>query len=212
MIISPSIASSNILYVADEVAFAERYCRQVHLDIEDGIAVQDISFGMKMCKKIKEIVSSDTYISLHLEVQNPLCYLEEIRSIEPDIVLVQTNHLENPLSVLQRFKEAGIHTGLSISDADMATNNLAPLLSISEQVLVLTASLTDPKQRFQMEFFQYAVKIAQKERIPVWVDGGITLELYKKIKQTKTPIYAVVMGRGVFGDKKKFLETIYWER
>ena len=209
MIISPSIASSDVLHVADEVFFADQYCRQVHLDVEDGVAVMGITFGMKMCKKIKKIISRNTYLSLHLEVYRPLDYLEEIQEIEPDIVFIQTNHLEDPISVLKQFREAKIHTGISISDMDIADGHIEPLIAMAEQALVLTAGLSDPEQRFQMDLFQYASELAQKKDMPVWIDGGVTLELYKKMEQLKTSIYAAVMGRGVFRDKKLFLDAIY---
>ncbi len=209
MRISPSIASSDILHVADEVHFAQKHCHQVHLDVEDGVAVMGISFGMKMCRKIKELILKDTCLSLHLEVYRPLDYLEEIKGIEPDIVFVQTNHLEDPLSVLRQFQEAEVHTGISISDADMASEHMKSLIALSEQVLVLTAGLTDPEQRFRMDLYQYAETLAQEERIPVWVDGGITLKYYQRMVQSKTSLHAAVMGRGVFGDKENFLRTLY---
>lgn len=63
---SPSIASSDILNVAREVRFVNNYFDDIHLDVADGAAVNEISFGFKMCGKVCEIAKLP--ISLHLEV------------------------------------------------------------------------------------------------------------------------------------------------
>ena len=58
MKVSPSIASADVLNVASEVAFIDKYFDNIHIDIEDGVAVGGISFGMKMSKGICSISTS----------------------------------------------------------------------------------------------------------------------------------------------------------
>lgn len=204
MIVSPSIASSDILNVAEEVRFAADVCGQVHLDVEDGVAVSGISFGMKMCRKIKAI-SKDAYISLHLEVYRPLDYLDELLQIKPDIIFIQTDHLEDRVGTLKAFKEKGLSCGVSLSDRDLNSDN-EEIIRMSDQIMILTAYLSDPEQMFRIEMADFAQKIAEKYRKRVWIDGGINYELYEKLKQRCPDIYATVMGRGVYGNKEAFKE------
>ena len=68
MKISPSIASADILRIADEVQFTNQYFDDIHLDVADGIAVGEISFGIQMCRRICEIATLP--ISLHLEASD----------------------------------------------------------------------------------------------------------------------------------------------
>lgn len=204
MIISPSIASSNILNVSEEVKFAVETCGQVHLDVEDGVVVSDISFGMKMCKKIKSI-SDGAYISVHLEVYRPESYIEDLKEIKPDIVFVQTNHLKDRVGILELFKDNDIKCGVSLSDKDLLLNN-EEIIKMSDQVMVLTAYLSDPEQKFQMKMADLAQEIAEKYHKKVWIDGGISFELYEELKRRCPDIYAAVMGRGVYADKTAFKE------
>ena len=87
MIISPSIASSDVLYVADEVDFADKYFDDIHIDIEDGVAVSGISFGSQMAKKICERASKPK--SIHLEVINPMNYIDDVKQCNADICFIQ---------------------------------------------------------------------------------------------------------------------------
>ena len=204
MIVSPSIASSDILNVAQEVGFAVDTCGQVHLDVEDGVAVSGISFGMKMCGKIKAI-SGDAYISVHLEVYRPLDYLDELLQIGPDIIFIQTDHLEDRVGTLKAFKEKGLNCGVSLSDRDLDSDN-EEVIRMSDQIMVLTAYLSDPEQMFRMEMADFAQKIAKEHQKKVWIDGGIDYRLYEELKQRCPDIYAAVMGRGVYGNKEAFKE------
>ena len=156
----------------------------------------------KMCRKIKAI-SKDAYISLHLEVYRPLDYLDELQQIRPDIIFVQTDHLEDRVGTLKAFKEKSLSCGVSLSDRDLNSDN-EEIIRMSDQIMVLTAYLSDPEQMFRMEMADFAQKIAEEYQKRVWIDGGINYELYEKLKQRCPNIYATVMGRGVYGDKEAF--------
>ena len=70
--------------------------------------------------------------------------------------------------------------------------------------MVLCAYLADPEQKFQMKMADMAENIAVKYNKNVWIDGGISYDLYEQLKKDCPDIYAVVMGRGVYGDKELF--------
>ncbi len=200
MIISPSIASSDVMHVADEVDFADKYYDDIHIDIEDGVVVNGISFGMKMasgiCSRAKKTKS------LHLEVLRPLDYLEDLVRIKPDIVFVQIDHLDNPLSVVKNFKEAGLNVGVALTDRDMSKNH-DEVFKMIDQVLMLTAEHDDPKQQYKEYLKDYGLSIAKKYNLKLWLDGGINYDIYKSLEEQD--IYAVVMGRAVFSNKEEAL-------
>ena len=54
MLISPSIASSDLLHLEEETVFAARHFGQIHIDIEDGTIVPNITMGMKVCQEVCE--------------------------------------------------------------------------------------------------------------------------------------------------------------
>ncbi len=201
MLISPSIASSDVLHVADEVDFCDKYFGHVHLDVEDGVAVNNLSFGMKMCKLICK--RSTSYKSLHLEVLNPMDYLEDLAACKADIVFIQTDHLKNPAEVVNAFQNRGVNTGLSLSNRDLE-KDISALLKMTDSVLVLTAKLEDPMQKYDLGLEAFALELAKKGK-SVWIDGGVDAEIYNRLKDS--PIFAAVMGRGVFADKKTAVEN-----
>lgn len=197
MIISPSIASSDVLHVADEVDFASKYFDDIHIDIEDGVVVKGITFGMKMAKGIINRTNKST--SLHLEVLRPLDYLQDLIEINPDVVFVQVDCLDNPEEVIDKFIESKINVGLALTNRDME-KDYSKLFEKVNQILVLTAYWDDPKQLYQQSLLNYGLTLSKKYKLKLWLDGGINYQIYTQLP--KDEIYAVVMGRAIFSDKQ----------
>ena len=196
MIVSPSIASSNVLNVAEETKFADQYFDEIHVDIEDGVAVSGISFGMKMTRGIASL--TDKPISLHLEVINPLTFLDDVAQIKPAFTFIQADVLENPLEVIKAFKAKGLEVGLAIGDRDLE-KDFSEIYAITNCVLICTAFHADDAQIYQPSLGDLALKLANNG-MKVWIDGGVNFDIYNQLKDTT--IHAAVMGRGVFANKE----------
>lgn len=203
MKVSPSIASSDVLNIQQEVDFADQYFNNIHLDIEDGVAVNSMSFGMKMCKRICDYSKSEE-ITIHLEVHHPLDYLKRVKECRADVVFLQVDHLFNPIENVKMFLDHGIPTGVNISNEDLFREELPILLDMVKDVLVNTTYHKDAKQVPRKEMIEFAINLANKGQHRVWIDGGINYEIYQELKDSK--IYAAVMGRAVFGDKNLAIE------
>lgn len=196
MIVSPSIASANLLRIGEEVNYVNKYYNEIHIDIEDGVVVSGISFGMKMAKAIKERAKVE--ISLHLEVLHPLAYLDQIAELSPDYVFVQTDHIPDALEVIHAFKGKGLNVGLAVGNRDIQ-RNYSDVFEATDIALVSTAMHEDMQQRYRSELGNYALKLSESGK-KVWIDGGVTKDVYISLSQSS--IYASVMGRGVFNDEK----------
>lgn len=199
MKISPSLASSDLLCLGKEIDFADRYFNNIHIDIEDGVAVSGITFGTKMAQRMCEYSNSEEK-SIHLEVLRPLDYLEEVKACHGDVVFIQVAHLDNPVSVIQTYLQQGITVGISLNERDRERAELTDLLAMSRQVLVATAYHDDPKQEYQKTMEEFALSLANEKKHRVWIDGGITAAIYQRLKNTE--IYAAVMGRAIYNDKE----------
>lgn len=201
MLISPSIASSDLLHLEEETVFAARHFGQIHIDIEDGTIVPNITMGMKVCQEVCE-KWKDAYRSLHLSVLEPLKYLERVKKCKADIVFLALNHLEHPCEVLEAYLTEGIPTGISISnlDLDRDPETLKKLLKLSGQVVVVTNRVGDPERRFQYSMEKTAEEIADTYGVPVWLDGNVTYEIWKELEDRN--IYAAVMGGAIYRDKE----------
>ena len=199
MRVSPSVASSDVLYVAREVDYIDRYFDNIHLDIEDGVVLLGITFGMKMARKVCEYSRSKEK-TIHLEVLNPLDYLEDLKQISCDCVFIQVSHLKNAVEVINRFKEAGIPTGVNLNDADVNREDLTDILATSRDFLISTTDPFDPKQEYLPDMEEFALKLAENDDYRIWIDGYITYETYERLKDSR--IYCAVIGRAIFSDKE----------
>ena len=198
MLISPSVASSDLLRLGEEAAFADRHFRQLHIDIEDGVAVPNITLGMGVCKRICDLWSH-SYRSLHLSVLRPMDYLERVKGCHADIVFLQVSHLSHPLEVLTAYRAAGIPLGLAISNRDQASQ-WEGLLDYVQQALVVTNFVGDFQRKFQPAMLDIALDIAKSRQMRTWIDGNVTFPIWRKLRDS--PLYAAVMGGGIYQDKE----------
>ncbi|MBQ6478469.1 MAG: hypothetical protein IJI44_03780 [Erysipelotrichaceae bacterium] len=199
MLISPSIASADVLHIADEVKYIDKYFDNIHIDIEDGVAVGGISFGMKMAKGICGIsVSSEK--TMHLEVLNPLDYLEDVLTCNCDVTFIQVSHLKDPLAVIDRFKKAGVKTGVNLCDEDLVRPERNELIRVCDNILVNTTAHWDVEQNYMPQMEKFALELAEDERKKIWIDGCVTYDTYQRLKDSR--IYCAVVGRGIFADKQ----------
>lgn len=203
MLISPSIASADVLHIADEVKFIDTYFDNIHIDIEDGVAVGGISFGMKMAKGICRI-STSREKTMHLEVLNPLDYLDDVLACNCDVTFIQVSHLKDPLGVVDQFRKAGVRTGVNLCDEDLLRPELDELISVCDSIMVNTTAHWDVEQNYMPEMEKFALELAENEKKRIWIDGCVTYETYQRIKDSK--LYCAVVGRGIFADKQLAVE------
>ncbi len=199
MLISPSVASADVLHIADEVEYIDAYFDNIHIDIEDGVAVGGISFGMKMAKGICRI-SASREKTMHLEVLRPLDYLNDVVACNCDVTFIQVSHLSDPLKVIETFRQAGVKVGVNLCDEDLAREELDELVGISDHILVNTTAHWDPDQNYMPEMEEFALKLAEDENKKIWIDGCVSYDTYLRLKDSK--IYCAVIGRGIFSDKE----------
>lgn len=199
MHVSPSIASSDILNIAKEIDFIDKYYDNIHIDIEDGVALLGITFGMKMCKRICDYSKSKEK-TIHIEVLNPLDYINDLKEIDCECVFVQVSHLDNPLKVINEFKKANIKTGVNLNLNDLNRENLDQIIETSNDFLISTTDPFDPNQLYLPHMEEFAIKLANNSKYRVWIDGCITYETYLRL--CKTNIHCAVIGRAIFNDEQ----------
>lgn len=197
MLVSPSIASSNLLNISEEIEFVDKYFDNIHLDIADGVAVGEISFGMKLCKMICD-KSKSKCKSIHLEVFKPLNYIEAIKKCNANIVFLQTDFVDNPIEIIEEYKKNGIPTGANLSNLDFGKDYLDKVIELSDEILVNTTYHSDPEQIVKLEMLEFAKELSKTKK--VYIDGGINIDMYKKLNDSN--IYCAVMGRAVFQNKE----------
>lgn len=203
----PSIASSNLLYIGDTLKKLESW-PYLHIDIEDGNFIPNITFGLKtiraICSELK-----DKYVHVHLMVTNPMDYLEELAKCNVNAVVTHIEALEYPMQFLKKCKSLGMETGLSlnIKTAPEETKVFWPLM---DQMLFMTSEPDNAGENLYEPALERVIDFASnmQEKLDIYVDGGLTKDSLYLLN--KSGVNGAVLGRLVFQneDPLKALENI----
>lgn len=169
--ISPSIASSNLLDIKNEIKKVENSnSYTLHVDIEDGNFVPNITFGIKLINMIREQTKMN--ISYHLMVTNPLFWIYELPLKDNDIVFAHVESYQYPKYIINSIKERRANAGIAFNPA---TNieQYKYLASICENIMIMTSE-PDKDGEYFIDEMTDKILIAKKLKFKnIWVDGGI---------------------------------------
>ncbi|MFF3101997.1 ribulose-phosphate 3-epimerase [Viridibacillus arvi] len=205
MIISPSIASANQLCLEKEIRRIHNSYEDLHIDIEDGNFIPNVTFGMKTIKALRSI--TNVPFSFHLMVKNPDSYLKDIFELNPSIVFVHVESIDYISEFIHRVKDQGIKCGLAFNPAT-PVEPYKYLLNQVDGVLILTSEPDGKEQIFIPEMVDKIRMVRVfNQKVNLWADGAINenkLELLNSIG-----VSHVVMGRQIFhtGNHKATIEN-----
>ena len=197
--IAPSILSCDMTKVGEQVKAAEAGGADcLHIDIMDGVYVNNLTFGPRMVSDLKKITNIP--LSVHLEVFRPEQYLDMFAEAGADIFSFQLDACHNPINLLKRIREKGMKAGLGIGPA-YGVENLKYLFHHIDRLILMSVEPGYEKQTFEESVYEklIAVKKMMKETgysIPVVIDGGVNMEKGQKLKEMGADI--LVVGSYIF--------------
>ena len=213
IILEPSILAADFSRLGEEIrAVTGAGADAVHLDVMDGYFVPSISFGMPLLTSIRRC--TDAFFDVHMMVQEPIRYVEEIRNCGADLICVHAEACRHLDSTLRLIRKTGAMAGVAINPATPVEAG-KPVLSLVDQVLVMTVNPGFGGQ----ELIPYTLEKVRQTRqlcrslglssMRIQVDGGVTLANVRQILEAGADV--VVTGSSVFrGDAgentRKFLQ------
>lgn len=216
MILSPSILGADFLNLGEEIAKVHRAGVEfIHLDVMDGMFVPNISFGMPIIEAVKKEFP-DMVADVHLMVEEPGRYLNEIKAAGADIMCVHYEAVKHIHSLIQQIHAAGMKAGIAINPGT-PTSVLAEMIADVEMVLVMSVNpgmggqkMIPSTYRKVREVREMAERCGNTELL-IEIDGGAKLEMIPELKAAGVDV--VVAGSAVFrGDAEKnakaFLEVM----
>lgn len=108
--ITPSVASANQLYLADEMRSFDQDT-PLHVDIEDGNLVSNITFGMRTVMSLAE--SFPNPLDYHILATRPSDYYKDISKTNTRYVIVPFEALKEPMCDLDMIRDLGMKPALS---------------------------------------------------------------------------------------------------
>lgn len=193
--IVPSIASANQSCLRSEVKRLGENINNIHIDIEDGNFIPNITFGLRMVKDLREI--TDKPFSLHLMVNNPENYIFELSEIGVDSITVHLEACKYPRRIINMVKDLNIKIGMALNPKT-STKELEYIINDLDLILIMTSEPDNRKQLFIPDMLKKIAFLSElkREEQEIWVDGGVEEKHLNGI--WKSGADKVVMGRAVF--------------
>lgn len=134
--LSPSILSADFNKLGEDIRQTEENgAEYLHFDVMDGVFVPSISFGMPVLASIKPLVKQ--VMDTHLMITEPIRYVEAFAKAGADILTIHYEACEDVRATLEKIRECGMKTGLSISP-DTPVEVLREFLGEVDMFLIMT--------------------------------------------------------------------------
>lgn len=190
--IAPSILAADYANFASELKrIEETSAEYVHIDIMDGQFVPNITFGADVVASMRK--HSKLVFDCHLMVVNPERFVDAFAQAGADIMTV---HAESTLHIhgaLQKIKKAGMKAGVVINPGT-PISAIEPVLSLVDQVLIMTVNPGFGGQAFIPEMLEKVQKVAKirDEKgydFDIEVDGGVDNKTIKACYQAGANVF-----------------------
>ena len=175
IVVSPSAASADPLCLYKAIKMAEAGgCQDIHIDIEDGNFVPNITFGEKTVRAVCEHTSLP--LSFHLMVSDQLGWLRIAAKYRPSIVFGHIERLPYPRTFGGLAKRLGVRYGFALNPKSSVAV-LQPYVQQLDGVLLLSVEPDGEGELFMETVYDRIRDVrAMDDSVEIWVDGNVTLE------------------------------------
>ncbi|MEK6490385.1 ribulose-phosphate 3-epimerase [Klebsiella grimontii] len=200
--ILPSIFGANILSLQDELRFLEEENTEIlHVDLMDGTFVNNIAFGPNQISAMKK--ASKMTFDVHMMLANPERHIDDVINTGAEMISVHYESTPHVHFILQKIKKAGRKAGVVINPGT-PESVLEYLLDDIDYILIMTINPGKSGQTFiekSLEKIKKTREMIAGRHIQIEVDGGVNLEIAKKVQEAGADL--IVVGGALFNDNPK---------
>lgn len=191
----PSIASADPLRLGEEIKRVSGW-PLLHIDIEDGSFVPNITFGEKTVRAIASCAGQK--LDIHILAYHPRRYLALARECGAERVAFHLEAVRYPLEILGEIRRLGMKAGLALNFTT-GPEEIAVFSDALDYVIVMTAEPDGRGQQFYPPVLEKIKRLREilPENKEIWADGGIGKRELALVKEAGAD--TAIMGRAVFG-------------
>ena len=196
--VAPSILSGDFANMSVSVKNAQKWgADYVHFDVMDGVYVNNITFGMQMCKAIRPY--TDLPLDVHLMIVEPEKYVERFCLAGADIVSFHPDATTKCEETLELIAKHGKKRGL-VLNPDKPVDLIEPYFDKIDMVIIMGVFPGFGGQKFIPEVLDEVRYLRSKRpNLDIELDGGVNEENAKSI--TDAGVNILVGGSSVYQSK-----------
>ena len=195
--IAPSIASADQSRLGWAVETAARAgADAIHLDLEDGVFLPNITFGPQMVRALRPYTSLP--FDVHVELANPEPYLEAIARAGADSVSVHVEACPYLHRTVRYVRSLGMAAGVALN----AVTPVAALAAVVDDIQIVHLMTADPDREGQLfipatvDKIREAARLVGPRPIDIEVDGNINAENARLVVEAGATV--LVAGRAIW--------------
>lgn len=202
IILSPSLLASDFANLESEIKKVYNAgCQYLHLDVMDGIFVDNITFGIPVISSIRKVCN--IIFDAHLMIERPVRYIKDFAGAGCDIITFHYEACEREADIyktIEEIKSFNLKCGMSVRPTT-PVEMLYPFLNMLDMALVMSVEPGFGGQKFMPEALdkiKWLKKIKDSDSLPfdIQVDGGVTPENIGEIKAAGANV--IVAGTSIF--------------
>lgn len=208
--ISPSILSCDFANLKNDIDTVISDIDYIHIDVMDGLFVNNISFGIPVIKSIRPHFTK--LFDTHLMIVNPERYIDAFYKAGADLITFHIEATEDSNKVINMIHEKGLKAGISLRPKTKV-EELIPYLDKIELVLVMSVEPGFGGQEFDpiaIEKIKWLkeYKMTHNLNYEIEVDGGINEITGKLCKDAGADV--LVSGSYIFKavNRKEKIESL----
>lgn len=199
--LSPSILSADFCNLQNEIKKVDcKNLKYLHMDVMDGIFVNNISFGFKLIEDVKK--ATNLILDTHLMIEEPIRYVERFAKAGSDIITIHVEACKDVLKTIQKIKDLNVRVGITLRPST-PLEMIFPYLNEVDLILIMSVEPGFGGQGFIEESHQRIQTISNIVRekdldILIEVDGGIKTSNVSEVIKDGADL--IVSGSDIFSN------------
>ena len=189
--IAASILNANFLRLQEEIDTLIDHVDEIHLDVMDGVFVENISFGAPVISGLRGAYP-DSFSEAHMMIARPHDYYRSFVDAGCNVVTFHYEATAHSYMLLKTLREAGVRAGISLTPQTPVAA-LEPISELVDRLLIMTVEPGFGGQAFEPAMLRKisAARSLLGDRVDIEVDGGIKDTTIAAVKNAGANVFVV---------------------